>query len=323
MPKPNAAVLLYNPEAGKIRSDRRLVERLLERLRRSVREVEAAPTEGPMTAGRIARAWIERGAELVCVAGGDGTLNEAAAGVAGTEAALLALPAGTANVLSNEIGTGNQPLRVAERLDEMIPVAVAPGLLRTAAGERLFLCMAGAGLDARIVRLVSPQFKRRFGKMSYWEAGFAQLGRRLEEFEVAVDGRRFACSFALLSRVRNYGGDLWIARHANLLEDRLAAVLFEGRSSLRYLKYFLGVVTGRLRGMRGVHVLDAHEAEIRLLADPVIDLQVDGEHAGYAPAHVSLSERRIRLLVPPKYAAAMQARTSAHESVPRPVAGAD
>lgn len=323
MPKPNAAVLLYNPEAGKIRSDRRLVERLLERLRRSIPQVEAAPTEGPMTAGRIARAWIERGAELVCVAGGDGTLNEAAAGIAGTEAALLALPAGTANVLSNEIGTGNHPLRAAERLDEMIPVAVAPGLLRTAAGERLFLCMAGAGLDARIVRLVSPQFKRRFGKLSYWEAGFAQLGRQLEEFEVVVDGRRFACSFALLSRVRNYGGDLWIARHANLLDDRLAVVLFEGRSSLRYLKYFLGVVTGRLRGMRGVQVLDAHEAEIRLLLDPVIDLQVDGEHAGYAPARVSLSERRIRLLVPPKYAVAMQARTSAHESLSRPVAGAD
>lgn len=323
MAKPNAAVLLYNPEAGKIRSDRRLVERLLERLRRSVRHVEAAPTEGPMTAGRIARAWIERGAELVCVAGGDGTLNEAAAGIAGTEASLLALPAGTANVLSNEIGTGNRPLRVAERLEEMMPVSIAPGLLRTAAGERLFLCMAGAGLDARIVRQVSPHVKRRLGKLSYWQAGFAQLGRRLEEFEVVVDGRRFACSFALLSRVRNYGGDLWIARHANLLEDRLAVVLFEGRSSLRYLQYFLGVLTGRLRGMRGVRVLDAQEAEIRLLADPLIDLQVDGEHAGYAPARLSLSEKRLRLLVPRQYAVAMQARIRKTEAGPGAAEGAD
>lgn len=321
MPKPDAAVLLYNPEAGRIRSHPGLVAQLLERLRRSVREVEAAPTEGPGTAGRIARAWIERGAELVCVAGGDGTLNEAAAGLAGTNAALLALPAGTANVLSNEIGTGNRPLRVAERLEEMVPVSVAPGLLCSAAGERLFLCMAGAGLDARIVRQVSPHVKRRFGKLGYWQAGFAQLGRRLEEFEVVVDGRRFACSFALLSRVRNYGGDLWIARHASLLEDRLAVVLFEGRSSLRYLKYFLGVLTGRLRGMRGVHVLDAQEAEIRLLADPVIDLQVDGEHAGCAPARVCLSERRLRLLVPPRYAAAMQPQTGAADCVPRPLSG--
>ncbi len=170
---------------------------------------------------------------------------------------------------------------------------------------------------------MSPQFKRRFGKLSYWEAGFAQLGRRLEEFEAVVDGRPFSCSFALLSRVRNYGGDLWIARHANLLEDRLAVVLFQGRSSLRYLKYFLGVLTARLGAMDGVRVLDAREAEIRLLKDPVIDLQVDGEHAGYAPARLGLSEKRVRLLVPPRFAAAMRARIGEEEKAPRPVAGAD
>ncbi|MCX7605622.1 MAG: diacylglycerol kinase family protein [Bryobacteraceae bacterium] len=322
MPKPNAAVLLYNPEAGRIRSRRQLIPRLLEALRARIPSVEAAPTEGPMTAGRIARAWIERGADLVCVAGGDGTLNEAAAGVAGTGALMLAIPAGTANVLSNELGTGNHPLRVVERIDEMAPVSVAPGLLKTAAGERLFLCMAGAGLDARIVRQVSPQFKRRFGKLSYWEAGFAQLGRRLEQFEAVVGGRPYPCSFALISRVRNYGGDLWIARHASLLDDRLAVVLFEGSSSFRYLKYFAGVLFNGLRGMKGVHVLDAEEVEIRLLDDPVIDLQVDGEHAGFAPARVGLSARRLNLLAPPRYAAG-RARLREAESVPGPAAGAD
>lgn len=323
MPKPNAAVLLYNPEAGRIRTRKDLIPRLLGVLRGRIPWVEAAPTEGPMTAGRIARAWIERGAELVCVAGGDGTLNEAAAGIAGSEAPLLVLPAGTANVLSNEIGTGNNPLRVAARLEELVPVSVAPGVLRNAAGERLFLCMAGAGLDARIVRMVSPQVKRRFGKLSYWAAGLEQVGRRLEELEAIVDGRSFRCSFALASRVRNYGGDLWIARHANLLEDRLGVVLFEGANSLRYLKYFAGVLLDRLRGMSGVHVLDAHHVEIRLLADPIIDVQVDGEHAGYAPASVGVSGRRVLLLVPPRYAALSRARAAADESVARPVAGGD
>lgn len=37
--------------------------------------------------------------------------------------------------------------------------------------------MAGVGLDARIVRMVSPEFKRRWGKLSYWEGGFAQVGK--------------------------------------------------------------------------------------------------------------------------------------------------
>ena len=311
MTKPRAAVLVYNPEAGRIRSNRRLVGKLAAALRVHVRDVEAVATEGPRTAARTVREWIGRGAELVCVAGGDGTVNEAAEGLAGTGVPLLVLPAGTANVLSCEIGTGNNALRTAARLGEMEPASIAPGVLRNAEGERLFLCMAGAGLDARIVRQVSPAWKRRLGKLSYWEGGLAQLGRRLEVFEAEVDGRRFECSFALMARVRNYGGDLWIARHANLLEDRLAVVLFKGASSLRYLKYFAGVLLNRLRGMRGVEVLDAESVRIRPLEDPLIDVQVDGEHAGFAPAEAGLGRERIVLLVPERYAARMRARAGA------------
>ncbi len=307
-------MLLYNPEAGRIRSRAGMLHRLLALLRHHIPDIEAAPTQGPRTAGRIVREWIDKGAELVCVAGGDGTVNEAAEGIAGTGVPLLVLPAGTANVLSCEIGTGNNPFDVASRIGQMHPADVAPGVLRSNEGERLFLCMAGAGLDARIVRQVSPAWKRRLGKLSYWQGGLAQLGRRLEVFEAEVDGRRHACSFALMARVRNYGGDLWIARHANLLEDRLAVVLFEGPSSLRYVKYFAGVLLGRLDGMRGVRVLSAQRVRIRALDDPVIDLQVDGEHAGFAPAEIGLSLKRIRLLVPPRYAEAMSARIHEAES---------
>jgi diacylglycerol kinase family enzyme len=305
---------VYNPEAGRIRSRPGFPERLLAELRRRLPQVEAAPTEGPRTAGRVVRQWIERGADLVCVAGGDGTVNEAADGLAGTQVPLLVLPAGTANVLSCEIGTGNDAMAVLRGLEQMECADVAPGVLRGAEGERLFLCMAGAGLDARIVRLVSPAWKRRLGKLSYWQGGLAQLGRRLEVFEAEIGGRRYECSFALAARARNYGGDLWIARHANLLEDRLAVVLFEGTSSLRYVKYFAGALLGRLRGMSGVHVLDAQRMGIRLLQDPVIDLQVDGEHAGYAPAEIALGEKRIRLLVPRRYEEKMRRRRKQEEA---------
>ncbi len=300
--------VVYNPEAGRIRVRPGLVQKLIDSLRQRFDNVEAAPTPAPGAAARIVQYWIGQGADLVCIAGGDGTVNEALDGLAGTGVPLLVLPAGTANVLNCEIGTGNNALRAVDRLDEMEPVDVAPGVLRRAGEERLFLCMAGAGLDARIVRLVRPEWKKRLGKLSYWEGGLAQLGRRLEVFEVRVNGRRYECSFALLARVRNYGGDLWIARHANLLEDRLAVVLFEGDSSLRYLKYFAGVLTGRLGRLRGAHVLRAERVELPEAGEVAVDLQVDGEHAGFAPAEVGLSGRRMRLLVPRAYAAAMRAR---------------
>jgi diacylglycerol kinase family enzyme len=267
------------------------------------------PTTGPETAGQIARGAIAEGARIICVAGGDGTINEVAAGMAGTGVPLAVLPAGTANVLAMETGIGGNTLRAAERFAELEPHDVNLGII-TAQGRapRLFATMAGAGLDARIVRLVSPETKRRWGKLSYWEGGFAQLGKRLPEFDISVDGRTSRASFALISRVRNYGGDLEIARHANLLADDFAVVLFEGPSTIPYLKYFSGVLLNVLERMKGVTVARARSLEIAPCRGAEIDIQVDGEHTGYAPARIEIAPQTLRLMLPRKFVESMRAR---------------
>ena len=56
--------------------------------------------------------------------------------------------------------------------------------------------------------------------------------RPLTEFEVTVDGKSYEASFALVSRVRNYGGDLEIARGASLLCNQFQVVLFRGKTQL-------------------------------------------------------------------------------------------
>ncbi len=110
------------------------------------------------------------------------------------------------------------------------------------------------------------------------------MGRRLEEFAVKIDGRDYRCSFALVSKVRNYGGDLQIARDTSLFDDRFEVVLFSGKSPLRYLYYFVGVVLNRLRGMKGVSILRAHQIEVSPVRDTRVYIQVDGEYAGHLPA---------------------------------------
>jgi hypothetical protein len=139
---------------------------------------------------------------------------------------------------------------------------VALGLLSTAAEEtpRHFLLMAGAGLDADIVYGLNQRLKDRLGKVAYWLAGWSKLGRKLPEFRVTVDGRDYESSFALVSRVRNYGGDLEIAPSISLLDEEFEVVLFEGASSMPYVKYMLGTLTRRLEGMRGVTILRATKA---------------------------------------------------------------
>ena len=109
--------------------------------------------------------------------------------------------------------------------------------------------------------------KAKTGKFAYWVAGWSLLGKRLAEFDVEIAGERRRCSFALLSKVRNYGGDFEIARSVTLLDDQFEVVLFEGATATRYVKYFAGMALNRLAGMSGVTVLRADQVTISPVDD--------------------------------------------------------
>jgi YegS/Rv2252/BmrU family lipid kinase len=263
--------------------------------------VTAIPTNGPRSAATIARECIEKGAELILAAGGDGTINEVANGMIGNAIPLAILPGGTANVLATELGVGRGMPQAAVGLASLTPRRIAVGRIENAQEERHFLMMAGAGLDAMIVYNIDANLKASLGKVAYWVSGFGQVGRALPEFDVRLDGRKIRCSFALASRVKNYGGDLSIARNASLFSNEFEVVLFQGANSWPYMKYLTGVVTGRLTNMRGVEVLRAHSLEIECATDPGIYVQVDGEFAGRLPARLSIVQDALTLLVPERF----------------------
>ncbi len=262
------------------------------------------PTTGPRTAGAIAREQVACGAELVIAAGGDGTINEVAEGLVGSDVPLGILPAGTANVLATEMKLGSRMERAAARLEQCRPERIAMGHVTCEGGavSRHFLLMAGIGLDAHIVYRVSAPLKAATGKLAYWVAGWSLLGRRLAEFTVDVNGAKRVCSFALASKVRNYGGDFEIARNVRLFDDHFEVVLFEGRSTLPYVKYFGGLMLNRLDGMKGVTVVRAQCLRLLSPEDRRVYVQIDGEFAGHLPAEIRIVPDALTLLAPPEYA---------------------
>jgi diacylglycerol kinase (ATP) len=168
--------------------------------------------------------------------------------------------------------------------------------------------MAGAGLDAEIVYHLNPGLKDAFGKVAYWISGLSRFGRRLSEFTVETGGESYRASFALVSRVRNYGGDLEIAPSISLLDEEFEVVLFEGSSTFPYTKYFLGVLAHRIRGMRGVTILRTRKALFSGAERGQVYVQVDGESAGVVPASIELVPSALTLLVPPDFRARRPAR---------------
>ncbi len=300
IPPYSRAAIIYNPRAGRLKKDLELrLQRASEGLRSLAGEVVLIPTAGPRTAGALAREAIRDGAELIIAAGGDGTINEVVDGIANSLVPLGILPSGTANVLAHEIGYKRNVIGAAGQLAACLPERVSLGRIENASGEiRHFLMMAGVGFDAQIIYHLNAGAKEKLGKLSYLLGGLSRMGADLTEFEVDIGGCARRCTFALISKVRNYGGDFEIAAEVNLRDDRFEVVLFEGRNSWRYLRYLLGVATKHLAGTPGVTFNRSDRVSLRSLEPEGVYIQADGELIGRLPATITIVPDALTLLIP-------------------------
>lgn len=138
-------------------------------------------------APKYARRALARGAEVIFVWGGDGTVQRCIDAVAGTEAVLAILPAGTANLLATN-------LQVPEDLTKAVQVGLhgecRPLDTGSVNGEH-FAVMAGAGFDARMIKEADGGMKDRLGRVAYVYTGARNLSARRVKATIEVDGRRF------------------------------------------------------------------------------------------------------------------------------------
>jgi diacylglycerol kinase family enzyme len=136
-------------------------------------EVETVATEAQNHATEIGREVRDHGYDVVVAFGGDGTLNEVANGLAGTDVPVSVLPGGSTNVVCRTLGIPNDVVDATEHLlalaDEWAPRKVDLG----AVDDRHFVFSCGVGIDATVVRRVDahPRLKARAGPYYYsWAA---------------------------------------------------------------------------------------------------------------------------------------------------------
>ena len=143
-------------------------------------EVEAELTEAKDHATEIGREAADGNYDVVVAFGGDGTLNEIANGVAGTDIPVSVLPGGSTNVVCRTLGIPNDVVDATEHLlalaDNFKPRKVDLG---TANGRR-FVFACGAGLDATAAKHVDahPKLKARGGRWFYVSTAVSGFYRR-------------------------------------------------------------------------------------------------------------------------------------------------
>jgi diacylglycerol kinase family enzyme len=144
-------LLIVNPTASSMTPKRRVrVQRLLGQHHR----LEVAETYRRGHATRLARAAAREGIDVVAVAAGDGTLNEAADGLIGTDTALAPLPGGSTNVFARTLGIPNSIMPATEQLVSSLEASSIRTIGVGEANGRHFLFHMGCGFDAEVIEQV-------------------------------------------------------------------------------------------------------------------------------------------------------------------------
>lgn len=282
-------------------------------------EVRLIATQRRGHASKLARSAAGDGADAVVVLGGDGTLNEAANGLAGSDTALAVLPGGSTNVFARILGLPDDPIdAVAELLDALDRSSVEPIGLGSANG-RYFLFHCGIGFDAAVVAEVERRgpWKRWAGHPLFiyaaattWLRGVDRRRAPLEVRGPAADSGgpdgdevdRGFLTMILNANPYTFLGDrpLDLVPEASL-DAPLAAVTVTDLSLSRLLPLVgRALGSGDVRGCRGVRVRTGLRSAT-VDADPPVPYQIDGDHLGSGRRFdIRWAPEALKLVVPPR-----------------------
>jgi len=191
-PHKKRMLLIVNPYATTV-SDR--LKNLVVYALQGRFDVEAVSTQAQNHATEIGREAQDGGYDVVVAFGGDGTLNEVANGLAGTDLPVAVLPGGSTNVVCRTLGIPNDVVDATEHLlsliDDWQPRKIDLGMV----DERYFVFACGVGIDATVVRRVdaNPKLKSSAGPYYYSWAGVSGFYRQYLvnpiRVRTTVDGR--------------------------------------------------------------------------------------------------------------------------------------
>ncbi len=284
-------MIIFNPAAGGRR--RRLFEAVLTRLRAYGCTISVRETGGSGDAERLAAAAASNDHDLLVVAGGDGTINEAINGLDGAAIPITILPLGTANALAAEIGQKIDPEAIARTIATGTPQPISLG----SANGRRFLLMAGVGLDARIVQSVSLPLKRWIGKGAYALAFLRQWLRfGFPRYDVAIDGAHYHPASVIVANARSYAGRYVCAPDADLRSPTFQVCLFERPGRLWAMAYGAALLAGFLPKLGGYRIVSGQRIEIS--GPPADPVQGDGDIIAQLDVLIEVLPNALKLVYP-------------------------
>ncbi len=265
------ALFIINPKSGG-KSKKSVPDIIEKNLDKDKFEYSIMETQYPAHACELAKKAVEEGFDIVAAVGGDGTVNEVARAIAGTETALGILPCGSGNGFARHLGIPMNMKKAVEFINASEPTAVDYGRINGVP----FFCTCGMGFDA----LVSKSFSegKHRGLIGYInETLHDYLKYEPEVYEIEDEAAKLSVKAFLIAcgNAAQYGNNFYIAPHASMKDGLLSITVLEPFSAIDVPSIISQVIEGKID--RNSHIKTFTSSKIRIRRRNAGVVHFDGE----------------------------------------------
>lgn len=244
-------------------------------------------------ATEIAQKCVTEKYDLVVAVGGDGTLNEVANALAESDVVMGIVPMGTANIFALQMN---------------IPVDIEQACRRIANGEihhidlgkgagRYFMCMAGVGFDAYILKKTEREHKKLLGALAYVLVAIAKIMRyKFRRIVIRVDDEERSRKgyFVMIAKCKYYGGNKIIADLADPEDGFLDVCIFKKRNMTNLFLYLAGI---RKRDILKFTKIEHVKCKrVMILKNGRHPIHVDAEYLGKSPIEFVVCPQALKVV---------------------------
>ena len=246
-------------------------------------------------AEELARCAAEEGFEEVIAVGGDGTVNEVARALLGTNTALGIVPKGSGNGLARSLGIAMNSEEAIRQLSTGRRICIDSCTM----DGRPFFCTCGMGFDAAVSHAFAEASSR--GPVTYFRTMIEEYrGFQAENYHITLDGERSFDTEAFVLVAANatqYGNNAYIAPEADLADGFLDLALIRPFPSIEAAFVLGDLMLGRLPNNKYYHAERARELIIERPSPGVVHLDGEPCHAGER-VEVRLIPQSLHVIIP-------------------------
>jgi diacylglycerol kinase (ATP) len=263
-------LFIINPVSGGKRKDE-VPDLIQKNLDVNIFEPNIVFTNGVMHASELAQNAVGK-YEYVVAVGGDGTVNEIASSIVGTDTALGILPFGSGNGLARFLGIPMDTVKAIKTLNQERVEVIDSAKLN----GQYFFNMAGMGFDAHISEVFSHDKTRGFG--AYVRSAFREIvNYKSDNYHIEIDGiayerEAFMLSFANSSQ---YGNNAHVSPHASVQDGLLDVCIIKPFPLYRFIEMGIRMFTKTSEGTKYVEIIRGRNILVRRSKSGPVHL--DGE----------------------------------------------